>query len=162
MFLPGNTFTVQMSDIAGNFVNATNIGSGSGVTFTIPKNTPPGHGYKIRVVSTKPVMISLPETIGISKIPYPQITGANTVCEIDTIHLNPTDTITCSVIVKYRLVNSDTSFDVDVKDPMLLNASAADRRRYILTAMADNSCYAFDPSNITVYPKPVVTSATNN
>lgn len=77
LFLPGNTFTVQMSDITGNFVNAQTIGSSAGsATFTIPLNTPPGMGYKLRAISSKPLMISSETTFGVSKIPYPQITSS--------------------------------------------------------------------------------------
>lgn len=59
IFIPANQFRVQLSDAAGSFAAPVNIGSLQGttsgfITATIPANTPPGSGYKVRVVSTSP------------------------------------------------------------------------------------------------------------
>lgn len=60
-FTATTTFTAQLSDASGSFTNAVDIGStpgdGSGaqtITATIPLNTVPDHGYRIRVVSVSP------------------------------------------------------------------------------------------------------------
>ncbi len=58
----GNVFTAQLSDASGSFASATNIGnvtaSNSGtITASIPSNTPAGTGYRIRVVSSAPVLL---------------------------------------------------------------------------------------------------------
>jgi len=58
-FNSGNTFTAQLSDLAGDFssavaigtVNSTNSGT---ISATIPINTPAGSGYRIRVVGDNP------------------------------------------------------------------------------------------------------------
>ncbi|MFN4082717.1 MAG: T9SS type A sorting domain-containing protein [Bacteroidia bacterium] len=61
----GNLFTVQISDSLGNFSNATNLASfsGSGQSGTIqtiiPVDFAPGNKYRIRVVSTNPVIESI-------------------------------------------------------------------------------------------------------
>ncbi len=62
VFAPGNTFTAELSDETGSFINYTEIGtlslsgtdpSGT-VPFTIPPNTTAGTNYRIRVVSDTP------------------------------------------------------------------------------------------------------------
>lgn len=60
---PTNSYIVQLSDASGNFSNATQIGistnnsSNSGtIGFTIPSNTPFGSSYRIRVMSTTPLV----------------------------------------------------------------------------------------------------------
>lgn len=56
-----NVFTAQLSDANGSFTNAVNIGtlqSGNPGTInaTIPSTTPSGTGYRIRVISSVPVV----------------------------------------------------------------------------------------------------------
>ena len=62
-FNAGNIFTVQLSDELGSFNNPVNIGSQSAVNsvsvpVTIPNNTTLGSGYRVRVVSSDPVLTS--------------------------------------------------------------------------------------------------------
>lgn len=58
----GNTFTAQLSDASGGFSAPVNIGfvnstiSGS-INAVLPHGTPAGTGYRIRVVSSSPVLI---------------------------------------------------------------------------------------------------------
>lgn len=60
-YTAGNTITAQLSDASGSFASPTNIGSvtatASGtITATIPAGTVTGTGYRIRVVSSTPVL----------------------------------------------------------------------------------------------------------
>ncbi|GAB4127302.1 MAG: hypothetical protein OHK0045_12020 [Raineya sp.] len=62
-FNAGNIFTAQLSDVSGSFASPTNIGTiistNSGtIAATIPMATPSGTGYRIRVVSSDPAVIS--------------------------------------------------------------------------------------------------------
>ena len=52
----GNTFTAELSDANGDFLEPLAIGSGtaSPISITIPENLPTGSGYRIRVVSSNP------------------------------------------------------------------------------------------------------------
>jgi hypothetical protein len=57
-----NIFRAQLSDASGSFASPVDIGSVNATTSgsintTIPTNTPSGTGYKIRVVSSDPVII---------------------------------------------------------------------------------------------------------
>ncbi|WP_291721943.1 T9SS type A sorting domain-containing protein [Bernardetia sp.] len=58
-FNAGNTFTAQLSDASGNFTTpiATQVGT-SPISLTIPATTTTGTGYKVRVVSSDPVVNS--------------------------------------------------------------------------------------------------------
>jgi len=58
-FNAGNLFRVQLSDATGSFAAPQNIGVGaaSPITATVPATTPSG-SYRVRVVSTSPVVIS--------------------------------------------------------------------------------------------------------
>lgn len=57
-----NTYTVQLSDLAGSFEFAQNIGSvisnanTESITCTIPANTASGTGYRMRVISSNPLI----------------------------------------------------------------------------------------------------------
>lgn len=60
-FYTGNVFKLELSDLAGSFINPVVIGTYSGtgqgtITGIIPVNTPIGTGYRIRVVSTDPAV----------------------------------------------------------------------------------------------------------
>jgi uncharacterized repeat protein (TIGR03803 family) len=57
----GNIFTAQLSDASGSFVNPVNVGNITGnasgsINVTIPSNTVTGTGYRIRVVSSNPIV----------------------------------------------------------------------------------------------------------
>jgi len=59
-FMPGNVFTAQLSSELGSFTSPTTVGTlvstatmGT-ISVTIPSNSVPGSGYRIRVVSNDP------------------------------------------------------------------------------------------------------------
>ena len=59
-FNAGNMFTAELSDASGSFASPTEIGmamttTGGSIACVIPPSTPPGIGYRIRVVSDSPV-----------------------------------------------------------------------------------------------------------
>ncbi len=58
-FGAGNTFTAELSDANGDFLEPLTIGTGtaSPISITIPENLPSGTGYRIRVVSSDPAYI---------------------------------------------------------------------------------------------------------
>jgi len=61
-FNAGNVFTAQLSDAQGSFTGATTIGTFSGtssgtINASLPANTPEGNQYRIRVVSSSPLII---------------------------------------------------------------------------------------------------------
>jgi PKD repeat protein len=61
-FAANNTFTLFLSDGAGNFANERLIGSYAGFFSTfingvIPANTPAGNGYRLRIKSSSPALV---------------------------------------------------------------------------------------------------------
>lgn len=70
-FNSGNIFTAQLSDANGNFGTATALGTATSTTATaisasIPSNTAGGTGYKIRVVSSNPVVTGAASTASLN------------------------------------------------------------------------------------------------
>ncbi|RYZ47929.1 MAG: hypothetical protein EOP49_19970 [Sphingobacteriales bacterium] len=61
----GNIFTIQLSNASGNFSSPINIGQvnsvkGAATLSRLPRHLPSGTGYKIRVVSSNPLIIGDP------------------------------------------------------------------------------------------------------
>src|SRR5690606_35423923 len=66
-FKTNNKFTVQLSNAFGSFANPVTIGTKSALTTDtvhclIPMNTPPGTGYRIRVIGSQKADTSLEST----------------------------------------------------------------------------------------------------
>ncbi|MBM2814158.1 MAG: C-terminal target protein [Ignavibacteria bacterium] len=83
-----NTFTVQLSNSSGSFGSPVMIGSVVGtssgtISVAIPTNTPIGSGYRIRVVSSSPIVTGSDNgsNITILSKPSPSINGQTSVCE---------------------------------------------------------------------------------
>lgn len=93
-FTAGNTFSVQLSDANGGFGNPTFIGSvmstsAGTIPCTIPPSTPPGSGYRVRVVSDQPVVVGADNgaDIGVVVGPNAGTDASVTACSNDV----PTD-----------------------------------------------------------------------
>ena len=104
----GNIFTAQLSNSAGNFTSPLNIGStssGNTITATIPCTTSIGSGYRIRVVSSNPVITGNNNGMNITverQIPF-------LTCPPNIVTTNTTGT--CGKIVNYNLpVITDNCF----------------------------------------------------
>jgi len=79
----GNVFRAQLSDATGSFANPVNIGSvtsnqSGSMNATIPANTPPGTGYRIRVIATNPSFVGTSNSFNITIGTTPQaVASAN-------------------------------------------------------------------------------------
>ncbi|MCC6252597.1 MAG: T9SS type A sorting domain-containing protein [Bacteroidia bacterium] len=89
-FNAGNSFIVELSDNLGSFATPVNIGSIAGVTSgnisaTIPLLTPAGNNYRIRVISTNPVVIGNDNgaDIEIKSLPVVSFAAIGGVCSYD-------------------------------------------------------------------------------
>jgi hypothetical protein len=87
-FNVGNTFTVELSDLSGSFATATVIGSvvatSSGtISCTIPFGTPAGTNYRVRVLSSDPVLVGTegPAVITVSDAPFAGADGTIALCK---------------------------------------------------------------------------------
>jgi hypothetical protein len=98
----GNVFSVQLSDVLGDFSNPIVIGqlsstvSGS-IPVTFPSNLPYGSGYRVRVVSSTPLVI-----------------GTNN--GSDLVFLNPDDNNICSIDGCDPLTGLQTHTSINVND----------------------------------------------
>jgi len=85
----GNTFTAQLSDASGSFASPINIGSLSStnsgsISSEIPLNTVSGNGYRIRIVSSDPIIIGSDNGSDFMINALPTITASaspNTICQ---------------------------------------------------------------------------------
>ncbi|OQB62650.1 MAG: Ser-Thr-rich glycosyl-phosphatidyl-inositol-anchored membrane family protein [Bacteroidetes bacterium ADurb.Bin141] len=91
----GNIFTAQLSNAAGSFSNPTNIGTinstaAGTIACVIPAGTSAGNGYRIRVVSSNPVVTGSDNgsNITISTNPTPYISGTLSFCQGSSTTLN--------------------------------------------------------------------------
>lgn len=84
LFGSSNVFTVELSNAQGNFGTTTVIGtlngaSPSGLTATMPNNTPEGNLYRVRVSSSSPAIVGTPNNEDLSVIGFSaQITPIDT------------------------------------------------------------------------------------
>ncbi len=89
-FPAGNTITAQLSDASGSFAPPVSIGSvvssaAGTIAATIPPGTAPGTGYRIRVVSSDPVVtgIANAQPITINTTPTADAGSYPPMCSID-------------------------------------------------------------------------------
>jgi len=108
-FDAGNELTVQLSDESGDFASAVVIGtmmttSASGtIPCVIPADAANGDAYRIRVISSSPVVVGDDNAFDIS-IGCPEPSGLNAVVETETEVLLSWDEVLCaeSYEVRYR------------------------------------------------------------
>ncbi|MCS7074716.1 MAG: T9SS type A sorting domain-containing protein, partial [Bacteroidia bacterium] len=97
---PGNQFTIELSDANGSFANPTVIGTVSStantgtLNGTIPAGTPSGTGYRVRVVSSNPVIIGSDNgaNITINSAVAPNVSfpvNIMTICSGNTVTFTP-------------------------------------------------------------------------
>jgi hypothetical protein len=103
-YTSGNMFKVFLSNATGDFTSEVEIGSvttteGSGIiNCVLPANTPPGNGYRVRVKSTTPAIISAANTqnitINASAAPSVSIAAPNngSTCVAGNIQFSATPT----------------------------------------------------------------------
>lgn len=70
-FNSGNVFTLQLSDANGSFSNSLNLGTYTGtisssISGMIPTSLPAGNLYKVRVISSSPILVSSDNGLEIS------------------------------------------------------------------------------------------------
>jgi hypothetical protein len=146
-FNTGNTFTMELSDSNGSFINNTVIGSVtssmSGTIYaTIPSNISPGSNYKVRIVSSDPQVSSYAGCPGI------------VVAKPLNVSVSPLETSTCtggSVYLSasggtnYLWSNGDTTSSIIVKP--------GENTTYYVT-VTSGTCSSKDSSSITVITPP--------
>lgn len=83
-FTPSSSLRLELSDSTGSFTNPLSLvlvtGTTNPIVGTIPTTVTGGKGYKVRIVSDSPAVVSSPSTnILIKKIPTATISGTTTI-----------------------------------------------------------------------------------
>lgn len=165
-FRIGNKFYVQLSNASGSFANPDTIGSLTSsdvgtILCVIPKSTPGGTGYKVRIVSSLPLSTSL-ESINpmtIKTLPVKPTAGSNTPVCSQGAALNLTATTTTPG-VSYDWVGPD-NFSSNLQNPSISTPPLTASGNYIVTASL-NGCATKDTESVVVNITPVITSVTSN
>ena len=166
VFTSGNIFTAQLSNALGSFANAVNIGTytstaSGNIIITIPASTPYGNHYRIRVLSTKPTLITTIPTsscinrpvdtayfyITIYPIPNLTINGNTVLCPGDTT------TLSTSSAEHYLWNNGDTTSSITVEP--------SSTQQYSVT-LTNGPCTWKDSTTVAIEPLPVITVAPAN
>jgi hypothetical protein len=143
VFAPGNVFTLQLSDAIGSFTNPVNLAAVTSVnsgqfTFSIPLNTPPGTGYRMRVRSSNIIDSSAVNFYNISianNIPVFPVAASNSpVCTGGKIQLSATTTTTPAW---WRWTGAN-GFTSTLADPAIYNVTLANAGDYIVESY--NGC----------------------
>lgn len=158
-FNPGNVFTVQLSDDFGSFGMYTELGSMSAttsgvITVTIPNTLFFGTAYRIRLVSSNPVVTSLDNgtDITVSTPPNLVIVNPPAVCAPATVNITNswTDINYVNGTVTYWTNEACTTA---VANPSAINTGGT---YYIRKVESDGGCVDIAPVVVTIYPKPLV------
>jgi parallel beta-helix repeat protein len=94
--LASNIYTAQLSDATGSFASPVNIGTLSGnsnagtIITTIPASTPSGIGYKIRIMVSVPLTISIPSADITILNPATPVSTGGTIYNSQSISLTAT------------------------------------------------------------------------
>jgi hypothetical protein len=153
----GNTFTAQLSNASGSFTNPVNIGTVTStaagiIPATIPANTPPGSGYRIRVISSSPVIIGTNNgtnlTIGLTTNP----TVTLSVSPNDTICLGTPVTFTATASIPspaftYTWYKGNNPMPINTTDTFYTTSTVANNDTFIVK-ISNNGCAVPDYDSI--------------
>jgi hypothetical protein len=144
-FTSGNVFSAQLSNSFGDFTNPVTIGTlartSSGtdsptIAATIPANTPAGSGYRVRVVSSVPVVTGTPSSTSITinaaptlRLPSNQVTAAAFGTCTASVSLSASATGTPTPTLSYTL--NGATIPATYAFPVGVNT---------VTAIASNGC----------------------
>lgn len=167
-FNSGNTLSVQLSNAAGSFAAPTVIGSkavtfssNDSITCVLPKTLAGGTGYRVRIVSSSPVMTSFDNQINIRIKPLPanRIVSSNSpLCEPDTVRLTSS---TSSSPVTFSW-SGPNSFSSTLQNPKTGNSSSSLSSGNYIVTMTLNGCVSTDTTVVTVKPLPAKPVANSN
>gem|GEM_PF-1233295 len=162
-FRANNTFIVQLSDSAGNFTNAINIGSNAtnisgNINCSLPINTVQGNNYKMRIIGNSPADTSYTVSIKIRKLyPLQNITYNSLVCLHDTLHFTASDS---NQAISYSWIGPNNFYDT-TKNFNLPISSYNDSGNYIIH-LINSPCSLYDTFHLAIKPMPVITNAWSN
>ncbi len=133
----GNVFTAQLSDATGSFASPVAIGSitsyfAGSVNGVIPANTPPGNGYRIRVVGSNPVVTGSDNGSNITINALPNV---NTTVNGLTITVNQSG-------AAYQWLNCNTAYSEIPGETQQSYTVTANGSYAVTVTMNGNGCVA--------------------
>lgn len=160
-FPAGNTITAQLSDASGSFAAPVSIGSvafsgqGNGsVSITIPGNTTPGTGYRVRLVGSNPSTIISNDNgsnITLNALPTVTVTSNSPVAQGGTIVLNGGPAVAGNTYVWTVAYNGGGTATVGFGQNLTLtNANPAQSGNFTLTITNTAGCSASASTPVTV------------
>ncbi|WP_461086322.1 hypothetical protein, partial [Spirosoma flavus] len=145
-FGPGNTFTVQLSDSSGNFVSPISIGTGSTspINVMIPAATLAGSNYRIRVVSSDPVLTDTQSPASLTIGVPPSVTAssnslAGEVSWGDSLRLNVRGENLTGATYQW---SGPSSFSSTQANPIVPNTTLANSGTYTVAVTSPGGCSA--------------------
>jgi hypothetical protein len=143
-----NSFTAELSDVAGSFNRAITLGLlrssvDSQVNCTLPDSIAAGNGYRIRIVSSNPILITPSVPLTILPLPVVHILHPKglTICQGDEAAL------IASGASKYLWSTGDTTRVLYIRTA----------GKYVLSGIDTNGCSNVDSVRVTVNSLPRVT-----
>jgi hypothetical protein len=159
-FASGNTITAQLSDASGSFAAPVSIGSttfsgqGNGaLTATIPASAAAGTGYRIRVVSSSPVVVSNDNSsnLTLNDLPTVTVSSNSPVAQGGTLTLIGGPAVAGSTYVWTAQYTGGGSAVVGTSQNLTLpNAQPSQSGTYTLTITNAAGCAASASTAVTV------------
>jgi gliding motility-associated-like protein len=163
-FTAGNIYTAQLSNAAGSFAAPTAIGTlastanAGTIAATIPCGTPTGSGYRIRVVSSAPVVTGTDNGLNITINALPVATFSYTGTPYCSTAANPSPTFSGGGVAGTFTAPAGLVFVSAATGQVNLSASTAGTYTVTNTIPASGGCAAVTAtSNITITIAPVGT-----
>ncbi|TVT38430.1 T9SS type A sorting domain-containing protein [Hymenobacter setariae] len=168
-FPSGNVLTAQLSDANGSFATPISLGTqaysgltaGSGFSVTIPAGTAPGSGYRIRLVSSTPALVSNDNGSNLTLNAPPTVTATSNspVAQSGTIVLNGGPAVAGnSYVWVAAYTNGGSSVVGTTQNLTLTNAQPNQSGTYTLTITNAAGCTATASTNVAVTPAAPVTT----
>lgn len=147
IFGSGNIFTAELSDASGNFTSPVTIGTLNGnssgnIQGIIPLNTITGIGYRIRIRSSTPAVMSSPNATNLTINQTPQASASNT----GPYNVGQTITLNATGGTSYRW-SGPASFSSSAQSPTIAEALQANGGIYTVT-VSYNACSATATTNV--------------
>lgn len=132
---PSNTYTVQLSDATGNsFTNITTTGTGSPLMAIIPAGTPPGAGYRVRVVASDPAIQGTPSAaFAVPAPPTAILAGGATIPAGGTANLS----VQLTGTAPWKVMLSNSVEYTTSANPLVLGVAPTSTTTYTLASVKD-------------------------
>lgn len=130
-----NLYTVQLSDASGaNFSDLTTIGADSPLMAIIPADTPPGTGYRLRVVASGQAIQGTPSAdFTIPAAPTAILAGGTTIPTGGTANLN----VQLTGTAPWKITLSNSVEYIGSSNPMTISVAPVSTTTYSILSVMD-------------------------